>query len=160
MIEFGDAARRAEGDFLAGEIVNLGNAAILACGPRHFADGVGAIGEDAQMNALVRGDRGRQRHLADRKIAGHQVAHGGAAAIAGDDAVDVEALFLPETLLGRDRVRQAHDQDLVLANGKLLGACDTGECETDSSAETSGAHRAAKHAFLPSSFFFISARPV
>ena len=106
------------------------------------------------MNALVgRGDAAGSAISADRKIAGHQVAHRGAAAVAGDDAVDVEALFLPEALLGRDRVRQAHDQDVVLANGKLLGACDTGECETDSSAETSGAHRAAKHAFLPSSFF-------
>jgi hypothetical protein len=118
-------------DLVALEILQASDRRIRFHGPDELADGEHVVADDVQVVALLDGRyRAGEIDLAIVKIAAEQVADGGAAAAGGEDAGDVRALFLEETLLHRYRIRHTVGGDTVIAHHNLLGPRRASECKT------------------------------
>ena len=77
--------------------------------------------DDLDVLALMDGrDHAGRRHLAEAERACHRGPQRGAAAVAADDAVDVDAGLLEEALLDCDRERSAGRVALVLGDQDLF----------------------------------------
>ena len=90
--------------------------------PDELGHGVHVAADDFQVRAaLHRGHHRRHRRLAVRELAAEQVADGGAAAVGGEDAVDVDLELLEIALLHRHGERHAVGGDGVVRHHDLLG---------------------------------------
>ncbi len=118
----GRRARLGEGHFVAFEIADRLERRVFLHQPGEVTVVVHRAVDDLEIRAVLnRRHRRRYRRFAEGQAAREDVADRGPAAVAAEDAVDVEVMLLEHPLLERDGPRQRRDVDRILRHRHFVG---------------------------------------